>query len=175
MEEVLRREFEQCDRVEDILMHSCQYGSSTGLLARLREHIGQQAPKATMIHLTVTPPPSHHGLEVVSSYNNIMAADDNRNYRKHNYCQIFFENERLAKHLEQLGFDNTHPDTMSRINNQIAEQASALTAVRRFGGEGFRSFKDLMQTMIINPDLNHFSSSRGDLPGSNPDEARSLE
>ena len=65
--ESFRREVEQSDRVEDLMIYSNSMGGSgSGLTNLLLQRLSNEYPKANTVSFSVVPPPSMLGSEVVS-------------------------------------------------------------------------------------------------------------
>ena len=90
---MIRREAEQCDRVEDFLVYSSSYGGTgSGLTQKILDQVNLMQPKFKPVSLTVAPSPeSSYGQDIVSCYNHILAFADDVGFA--NGITVFVDNE----------------------------------------------------------------------------------
>ena len=106
------------------------------------------------MRLAVVPSLTTKGSEVISAYNNILALRETLN--TNNGMTLLFNNDRIADLLKKrklggLSVPDDDPSYLEKINRFIAEQASLLTATRRFGGHGVQNFGQLIHNLIPYP------------------------
>ena len=71
---------------------------------------------------------------------------------------VLFDNEALYKVSTANSTGVTEP-SFADINRLIAEQASLLTATRRFGGSGCLNFREMASNLVTYPRMNLFSAA----------------
>mmetsp|Transcript_9479 Transcript_9479/g.12903 ORF Transcript_9479/g.12903 Transcript_9479/m.12903 type:complete len:131 (+) Transcript_9479:3-395(+) len=74
------------------------------------------------------------------------------------------DNEGLARVAERIDGQPIEADYFKRVNAQLAQHVSSLTARRRFGGQGSQNFGEMIATLKNFPMIKFFVAASGNLP-----------
>ena len=98
-DEIIRREAELCDRVEDFIISYSQHGGTgAGLSALIEDRLEDQYPKSFPIRIPVTPNCKPQSSEVVTCYNNVFNLS--RVYNPREGINILVNNRQIADLLQ---------------------------------------------------------------------------
>ena len=102
----------------------------------------------------MVPPPSMMGLDVVALQNHVLNMEE----KDDSDLEFWVDNEALYRMCKShLGIESP---SFTDVNKLIAEHASSLTSMRRFGGTSNFSFNELLRNVKPYPRLKYFSPLR---------------
>ena len=98
--EMFRRETEQCDRVQDVLIaFSAHGGTGSGMGTLFLNRLVEDYPKSQPMRVAVVPSSNYKGSEVISPYNTILALDES--LYSQSGMTLLANNDRIANLLEK--------------------------------------------------------------------------
>ena len=152
--ELFRREAEQCDFFEDIIIQSSMMGGTgSGTCFKFSENVSIQYRKKIKLQVKVVPSPNMLGNDPLTAFNTILGFNV-----EHSDCDLWFDNNCLYRICEQQ-YGIQSPSFID-ANKLIAESVSSLTHPKRFGGSNNSKFSNILLNIRPYHRVHHFAVSR---------------